>query len=67
MPKTITVKSVKFKKPKSKKYDKKLIKEGMDKEKEHTSNKKVQKIIAGNHLDEDKKYYKKLKKVEKRK
>jgi len=65
--KTIAVKNVKLKKPKSKSYDPKQLKEGIKTEGEHTSNKKVKKIIAENHLDEDKNYYKKLKKVEKKK
>jgi hypothetical protein len=62
----ITIKNVKFKKPKKKTYPSKLVKEGAKIESEHTPNKKVQEIIAKNHIDEDKKYYKKLKKVEKR-
>jgi hypothetical protein len=65
--KTITIKNVKLKKPKSKSYDKKQLKEGMKIEGEHTANKKVKSNIAKNHLDEDKNYYKKLKKVEKKK
>jgi hypothetical protein len=63
--KTIKVTAT-FKKPKSKSYNKKDLKQGMLVEKEHTTSKRVQKIIAQNHLDEDKKYYKKLKKVEKK-
>ncbi len=66
MKKTITIKNVKFVKPKSNTYNKKSLAEGMKVEKEHTKNKKVQKVITKNHLDEDKKYYKKLKKVEKK-
>jgi hypothetical protein len=61
----ITIKNVKFKKPKKKTYPNKLVKEGAKIESEHTPNKKVQEIIAKNHIDEDKKYYKKLKKLEK--
>ena len=64
--KTITLKNVKLKKPKGKSYDKKQLKEGMKIEGEHTTNKKVRANIAKNHLDEDKDYYKKLKKVERK-
>lgn len=67
MKKTITIKNVKFIKPKSTKYDKKSLAEGMKVEREHTKNKKVAKVIAENHLDEKKDYYKKLRKVEKKK
>jgi hypothetical protein len=66
MGKTIKV-TANFKAPKGKNYDKTQLAAGKKVEKEHTNNKKVQKIIAKNHLDEDKKYYKKLKKVEKKK
>ena len=38
----------------------------MNIEKEHTKNKKAQRIISKNHLDEDPNYYKKLKKIEKK-
>lgn len=65
--KTVTIKNVKLKKPKSKSYDKEQLKQGMKIEGEHTTNKRVKKVIAQNHLDEDKGYYKKLKKVEKKK
>jgi hypothetical protein len=64
--KTITLKNVKLKKPKGKSYDKKQLKKGMKIEGEHTTNKKVRANIAKNHLDEDKEYYKKLKKVERK-
>jgi hypothetical protein len=69
MKKTITVKKAKFVKPKKKdkEYNQKQLKEGIKVEKEHSKQKKVQKIIAENHLDESKDYYKKLKKVEKSK
>ena len=66
MKKTITIKNVKFIPPKQSKYPKAKVTQGMNVEKEHTKNKKVQKIITKNHLDESKNYYKKLKKVEKR-
>lgn len=64
--KTITIKA-KVYKPKSKTYPKKLVSEGTKVEKEHTPSKKLASTIAKNHLDEDKQYYKKLKKVEKKK
>ena len=66
MGKTITMR-VAFKKPKGGKYPKDQLREGMKIEKEHTKNKKARKIISKEHLDEDKKYYTKLKKVEKKK
>lgn len=66
MAKTITIKNVVFKKPKKAEYDREQVKKGMKVEGEHTTNKKVKKIIAENHLDEDKNYYKKLKKIEKK-
>lgn len=65
MSKTITMR-VKFNAPKKKNYPKKKLKEGMNIEKEHTKNKKAQRIISKNHLDEDPNYYKKLKKIEKK-
>jgi hypothetical protein len=61
--KTITVKNVKFIKPK-KPLDS-YSKKGQNVEKEHTSNKKVQKIIDGNHEDEFPNYYSGLSKMEK--
>jgi hypothetical protein len=64
--KTITIKA-KVYKPKSKTYPKKPLAEGTKVEKEHTPSKKLAETIAKNHLDEDKSYYKKLKKVEKKK
>lgn len=66
MKKTVAIKA-RFKAPKSKKYDKKELKKGMNVEKEHSKNKKVQKVIAKNHLDERKDYYKRLKKIERKK
>jgi ppGpp synthetase/RelA/SpoT-type nucleotidyltranferase len=47
-------------------FDKKKMKEGAKVEKEHTSDKKVAKEIAMDHLEEDDNYYKKLKKIEKK-
>jgi hypothetical protein len=49
----------------AKDFDKKKLKQGTKVEKEHTSNKKVAKEIAMDHLAEDKEYYKKLKQMEK--
>ena len=66
MAKTVQI-TAKFKAPKKCKYNTKDVNEGMKIESEHTDSKKAQKIIAQNHLDEDKSYYRKLKKVEKRK
>ena len=60
-PTLITV-TAKVYKPKSK-----PTKKGIKVEKEHTTSKKLAGIIAGNHLDEDKKYYQKLEKIEKQK
>jgi hypothetical protein len=60
--KTITIKNVKLKKPKSKTYDKKQLDKGIKIEGEHTTNKKVKETIAKNHLDESKSYYKRKKK-----
>jgi hypothetical protein len=54
-----------FKKPESKKYDKKQMKEGVNVEQEHTNNPEIAKLISSHHLDEDKSYYKKLKIMEK--
>lgn len=67
MAKTIKVREVAFKAPKGSKYPKKELKQGLKVEKEHTNNKKVRTIIAENHLDEDRNYYKNLKKVERKK
>lgn len=53
--------------PKSKKYNSTELKKGVKVEAEHTPNKKLKTIIAKNHLDEDKHYYKKLAKIEKKK
>lgn len=47
-------------------FDKEELKEGSEHEKEHTKNKKVAKEIAKDHLSEDKKYYEKLEKMEKK-
>jgi hypothetical protein len=65
MPKTIKI-TANFKAPKKRKYNSTALSEGMQIEAEHTGSKKAQKIIAQNHLDEDKNYYRKLKKTEKR-
>jgi hypothetical protein len=59
--KTIQLK-VKMYQPKSK-----PTKQGIKVELEHTPSKRLAGLIAGNHLDEDKQYYSKLKKVEKKK
>lgn len=45
-------------------FSEQSIKDGMKVEKEHTIHKSVQKRIAKDHLKEDPKYYKKLKKME---
>lgn len=66
MKKTVNV-TAKVYKPKSTKYDAVALKEGIAVEKEHTANLKLATLIAKNHLDEDKNYYKKLKKLEKKK
>jgi hypothetical protein len=47
-------------------FDPKLIQQGMKVESEHTNNPKLQKHIAMDHLTEDKDYYNKLKKMEKK-
>jgi len=62
----ITANVIKPKKPESS-YDKKELQKGLKVEQEHTTTKKLQKNIAKNHLDEDKNYYKKLNKIEKKK
>ena len=45
-------------------YDPEQLKIGISVEKEHTTNDKVAETIAKQHLEEDPKYYTKLKKVE---
>ena len=53
-----------FKRVKSDKYfNKSQLKLGMKTESEHTRNKKIQKIIAKAHLQENPRYYKVLKKM----
>ena len=47
-------------------FNKKKLKEGTKKEKEHTKDKSIAQEIAMDHLTEDKDYYKKLKQVEKK-
>lgn len=47
-------------------FPKKELRKGIAVEKEHTSNKKIQKEIAKDHLAEDSRYYSKLEKMEKR-
>ena len=59
MKKIITVKDAKFYKPKSK-----PDKQGIKVEMEHTPQKRVARIISGNHIDEHKGYYPVLKKME---
>lgn len=49
----------------TKAFDKKLLRKGMSVEKEHSTDPKVQKEIAKDHLAEDPKYYQKLEKIEK--
>jgi hypothetical protein len=63
MKKTITIKNAKLYNPKAK-----PTKQGVKVEMEHTPQKKVARIIAGNHEDEfkGKKYYPALKKMEKK-
>jgi len=63
--KTITI-TAKVYKPNQSKYPARALKQGIKIEHEHTANKRLASIIAKNHLDEDKDYYKKLKKVEKK-
>ena len=46
-------------------FNKKSLKQGAKVEREHTTNKKIAKEIAMDHLSEDKNYYKKLKQMEK--
>lgn len=48
-------------------FDPKCLAHGIEVEKEHTKDKKVAKEIAKDHLTEDPKYYKKLKKMEAKK
>lgn len=45
-------------------YNQKELQKGISVEMEHTPNKRLASIIAKNHLDEDEKYYQKLKKIE---
>ena len=45
-------------------YDQIQLKRGAEVEKEHTPHQQIAEIIAAHHLDEDEKYYDKLKKVE---
>jgi hypothetical protein len=56
----------KFIKPKHKSYEKKELKKGIKVEREHSPTKKIQENISKNHLDEDKNYYKKLAKMERK-
>jgi hypothetical protein len=49
----------------AKDFDKKKLKQGSKVEREHTSDKKIAREIAMDHLAEDKNYYKKLKQIEK--
>lgn len=62
----ITAKVIKPKK-KEKEYDEGELENGIEVEKEHTPDKRLQKNIAKNHLDEDGNYYNKLSKIEKKK
>ncbi len=48
------------------KFNKVQLRKGTKVEMEHTSNKKIAEEIARDHLTEDKNYYKKLAKMEKR-
>jgi len=48
-------------------FSKKQLEMGIKVEREHTSNKKIAREIAMDHLKEDPKYYTKLKKIEKKK
>lgn len=45
-------------------YDPTQLKIGIETEMEHTNNRKIAEIICRRHLEEDPKYYTKLKKVE---
>lgn len=45
-------------------YDPEELAIGIDVEKEHTTNEKLAKVIAKQHLAEDPKYYSKLKKID---
>jgi hypothetical protein len=49
----------------SSEFDKNYLQEGIKVELEHTSDKDIAEEIVKDHLTEDKKYYKKLKKIEK--
>lgn len=46
-------------------YDPEQVKMGIEIEKEHTKDPKIAETIAKQHLEEDPKYYTKLKKMEK--
>ena len=52
------------KKRPDKNYNKRQLQAGVKVELEHTRSRRVAKIIAKDHLDERKDYYKRLKKVE---
>ena len=60
---TITAKVYK---PLKKRYNPRSLAIGIEVEKEHTPNVKLASNIAKNHLDEDPKYYLKLKSMEKK-
>jgi hypothetical protein len=53
-------------KKKPKDFDKKQLAAGIKVEREHTKNKHIATEIAMDHLIEDKNYYKKLKKMERK-
>lgn len=55
------------KKRPDKNYDQTQLQKAIEVEKEHTTDTKTAKIIAKDHLDEDKNYYKKLEKIEPKK
>jgi len=48
-------------------FNKESLEEGIKVEMEHTNNKNTAREIAMDHLTEDKDYYKKLKRIEKKK
>jgi hypothetical protein len=60
------IKGGKADKKKPSDFNAKALKDGTKHEKEHTSDKSIAKEIAMDHLVEDKKYYKKLKAIEKK-
>ena len=66
MTKKYEVITAKVIKPKKIKYNKQKLDEGMNVEKEHTPNKRLQATIAKNHLDESVNYYRKLKFAERK-